>query len=204
MGFPLSLSRPSFKQAVGVVVTNGVGLPDTRNHEAEFPEGAGSPLPILEIGRVSSVGRLHLARNFRSFLLGNETGEGAERRLHSSARHFLSHGATSRWHRRQGASSSPSPQRRRACLSPFRSQEDPAPRLLTKMAEATLPLPGLVPRPATRGIQSRTQAVDPCRQAARIPSRTRWQCPCHWCVPKERRPAVDYSAVPRTFHRGVT
>ncbi|KAG0444844.1 hypothetical protein HPB47_013322, partial [Ixodes persulcatus] len=39
--------RPSFKQAVGVVVTNGVGLPDTRNHEAEFPEGAGSPLPIL-------------------------------------------------------------------------------------------------------------------------------------------------------------
>ena len=47
MGFPLSLSRPSFKQAVGVVVINGVGLPDTRNHEAEFPEGAGSPLPIL-------------------------------------------------------------------------------------------------------------------------------------------------------------
>ncbi|KAG0420068.1 hypothetical protein HPB47_003697 [Ixodes persulcatus] len=38
---------PSFKQAVGVVVINGVGLPDTRNHEAEFPEGAGSPLPIL-------------------------------------------------------------------------------------------------------------------------------------------------------------
>ncbi|KAG0412315.1 hypothetical protein HPB47_010542 [Ixodes persulcatus] len=30
-----------------VVVINGVGLPDTRNHEAEFPEGAGSPLPIL-------------------------------------------------------------------------------------------------------------------------------------------------------------
>ncbi|KAG0415001.1 hypothetical protein HPB47_007834 [Ixodes persulcatus] len=42
MGFPLSLSRPSFKQAVGVVVIKGVGLPDTRNHEAEFPEGAGS------------------------------------------------------------------------------------------------------------------------------------------------------------------
>ncbi|KAG0412471.1 hypothetical protein HPB47_010391, partial [Ixodes persulcatus] len=38
---------PSFKQAVGVVVINGVGFPDTRNHEAEFPEGAGSPLPIL-------------------------------------------------------------------------------------------------------------------------------------------------------------
>ncbi|KAG0418156.1 hypothetical protein HPB47_005073 [Ixodes persulcatus] len=161
MGFPLSLSRPSFKQAVGVVVINGVGLPDTRNHEAEFPEGAGSPLPILEIGRVSSVGRLHLARKFRSFFLGNEMGEGAERRLHSSAGRFLSHGATSRWHRRQGASSSPLP------------QQDPAPRLLTKMAAATLPLSGLVSRPATRGIQSRTQAADPCRQAARIPSRTR-------------------------------
>ncbi|KAG0431174.1 hypothetical protein HPB47_022035 [Ixodes persulcatus] len=43
----LQLHQPSFKQAVGVVVINGVGLPDTRNHEAEFPEGAGSPLPIL-------------------------------------------------------------------------------------------------------------------------------------------------------------
>ncbi|KAG0433605.1 hypothetical protein HPB47_019788 [Ixodes persulcatus] len=96
--------------------------------------------------------------------LGKETGEGAKRRLHSSARHFLSHGATSRWHRRQGASSSP------ACLSPFRSPEDPAPRLLTKMAAATLPLPGPVSKPATRGIQSRTEAADPCRQAVRISS----------------------------------
>ncbi|KAG0409898.1 hypothetical protein HPB47_012991 [Ixodes persulcatus] len=60
-----------------------------------------------------------------------------------------------------------------ACLSPLRSPEDPAPRLLAKMAAATLPLPGLVSKPATRGIQSRTQAVDPCRQAARIPSWTR-------------------------------
>ncbi|KAG0417407.1 hypothetical protein HPB47_005649 [Ixodes persulcatus] len=47
------------------------------------------------------------------------------------------------------------------CLSPFRSQEDPAPRLLTKMAAATLLLPGFVSRPATRGIQSRTQACGP-------------------------------------------
>ncbi|KAG0434188.1 hypothetical protein HPB47_019285, partial [Ixodes persulcatus] len=39
----VTLLWPSFKQAVGVVVINGVGLPDTRNHEAEFPEGAGSP-----------------------------------------------------------------------------------------------------------------------------------------------------------------
>ncbi|KAG0425448.1 hypothetical protein HPB47_027393 [Ixodes persulcatus] len=31
MGFPISLSRSSFEQAVGVVVTNGGGLPDTRN-----------------------------------------------------------------------------------------------------------------------------------------------------------------------------
>ncbi|KAG0430720.1 hypothetical protein HPB47_022433 [Ixodes persulcatus] len=49
--------------------------------------------------------------------LGKETGEGAELRLHSSSRRFLGRGFMSGCHRRQGASSSPSPQRRRHAMS---------------------------------------------------------------------------------------
>ncbi|KAG0418285.1 hypothetical protein HPB47_004981 [Ixodes persulcatus] len=154
------------------------------------------------IGRVSSDGRLDLARKFRSFFLWNETGEGGKRRLHSSARHSLSHGATSRWHRRQGASSSPSPQRRRPASPPSDPQKIRLlgcwPRWRQPPSRCLDSSPSQQHVASSREPKLRTRADKQFASRHGLGDSVR----ATWCVP-ERRPAAVLSVVLRTFRRGV-